>query len=169
METNNRPPGEWSADGRCSICDAHAPIVAFSTAWISSNYCPNCGAYMRAGRYIRVKGNDDISPATLKIYGYITRFMLKKNYSPTTREIADGLHYASTSTVHRHLEKLKDLNLICYEETKPRTITIPGIYFTDGRATDETTGENENAILPTGAVHSTGERPTDILGERGNI
>jgi SOS-response transcriptional repressor LexA len=50
-------------------------------------------------------------------------FADRNGYSPTVREIADDLHY-STSTIYKNLMKLKAKGYISMTEHKTRTIKI---------------------------------------------
>ena len=50
---NNLPPakpdrikGHW-VNGRCDKCNAHAPFWCMASTYHESNFCPDCGAYMR--------------------------------------------------------------------------------------------------------------------------
>lgn len=51
-----RKPGKWIVDAladniyRCSECGIDAPVEPTGGTEYKSNYCPNCGAYMRERR-----------------------------------------------------------------------------------------------------------------------
>jgi repressor LexA len=47
-----------------------------------------------------------------QILGIIRKWALRYGYSPSTREIADALRLASTSTVGRHLRRLEELGFL---------------------------------------------------------
>lgn len=70
---------------------------------------------------------------TEEVYNYIIKYMLKHNYPPSVREIGDGVKLSSTSSVFAHLEKLKSKGRINMVDRSPRTITVPGIYYSDQR------------------------------------
>lgn len=55
---------------------------------------------------------------------YIKKYIALKHYPPTIREIADGIGVKSTSTIHRHMHKLKMAGKIDFEESKPRTLHL---------------------------------------------
>ncbi|MFI5952204.1 transcriptional repressor LexA [Cryptosporangium sp. NPDC051539] len=53
-----------------------------------------------------------LSERQRQILGVIQKSALRRGYSPSTREIADALGLASTSTVSRHLRRLEDLGFL---------------------------------------------------------
>lgn len=57
------------------------------------------------------------------VYGFISRFVERNGYSPTVREIADGLGI-STSTAYYHLTQLRDEGRISYKPGMSRTIKL---------------------------------------------
>lgn len=61
-----------------------------------------------------------------EILSFIKTFIDKNGYSPSVREIADGLDIKSTSTVQFHIEKLEKLGVIIKEKGIPRTLRIRG-------------------------------------------
>lgn len=61
-----------------------------------------------------------------RVYQYIVKFISDNGYSPTVREIADGVGLASTSSVAGHLFKLEKYGMIRTKEYSPRTIVITG-------------------------------------------
>lgn len=58
------------------------------------------------------------------VYNYIVQYKTINHYSPTIREIADGIHTASLTSVKDILERLKEQGVLTYVENKPRTIVI---------------------------------------------
>lgn len=58
------------------------------------------------------------------VYTAIKKFIQKKNYSPTIRELTKILNYKSTRTVYYYLQKLKEKNYIFQENKKNRSIII---------------------------------------------
>lgn len=64
-----------------------------------------------------------------KVYEFIIQFIMANNYSPTVREIGDGIGLKSTSSVYCHLNKLKRKGKINYIPESPRTITVPGYKY----------------------------------------
>ena len=61
-----------------------------------------------------------------EIYDFIVQFMLINQYSPSVREIKEGVGLKSTSSVFTHMEKLKKEGKIDYNSGNPRTITLSG-------------------------------------------
>ncbi len=59
-----------------------------------------------------------------RIIAYIAEFSDRYGFSPTYREIADGLGYASVSTVHRHIAELKETGLISETDGKSRSLVL---------------------------------------------
>ena len=63
-----------------------------------------------------------------RIYKYIVDFITSNGYSPSMREIADGIG-VSTQTVHSHLNMLEKLEKIHIQNDKARTISLVGYEF----------------------------------------
>ena len=66
-----------------------------------------------------------------KIYDFIVKYVETHCYSPSFREIADGIGAKSTSTIHRHVNRMLNSGRL---ETDagidfPRTIRVPGYKF----------------------------------------
>ena len=61
-----------------------------------------------------------------EILQFLTEFTKHNGYSPTVREICAAVGLSSTASVYRHLEALRDEGLICMDEQKKRSITVPG-------------------------------------------
>lgn len=82
-----------------------------------------------------------------KILDFVTSYMLGHGYSPTTREIADGVGYTSTSTVFNYLRDMRTAGLINYIDECPRTITVPGYKYMkiEGRKDHGRTGKQRGA------------------------
>ena len=58
------------------------------------------------------------------VYEFIKKEVKRKGFSPSVREICDGLGLSSTSTVHSHLEKLQQMGYIRRVPSKNRTIEV---------------------------------------------
>ncbi|NLW40065.1 MAG: transcriptional repressor LexA [Tissierellia bacterium] len=67
---------------------------------------------------------EDLNQVQLEILFFIKNHIQKKGYPPSVREICKGVNMKSTSTVHRHLEKLEEKGYIRKDPTKPRAIEI---------------------------------------------
>ncbi len=65
-----------------------------------------------------------ISAKQEEILNFIRQEILKKGYPPAVREICEGVHLKSTSSVHAHLETLEKNGYIRRDPTKPRAIEI---------------------------------------------
>lgn len=65
----------------------------------------------------------------MEIYDYIVGYIIENQYSPTVREICEGVGLSSTSSVYSHMETLKELGMIEYKSTQPRTIQVHGYRF----------------------------------------
>lgn len=59
-----------------------------------------------------------------QVLDYIIKFKTINGYSPTIREIANGLNTKSLSYVSESLERLSELGAINYQKNKPRTIRV---------------------------------------------
>lgn len=66
----------------------------------------------------------DITSKQLLVLDFIKRFIASKGYSPTVREIAEGLYLKSPSTVQEHLKNLVAAGLITIDKRKSRTIEL---------------------------------------------
>lgn len=54
----------------------------------------------------------------------IEKFIKDNGISPTIRELCDIVGLSSTSTVHGHIKRLKNNNLIEYNPNSPRSIRL---------------------------------------------
>src|SRR5690349_8873599 len=63
----------------------------------------------------------------IEVLEFIKLFVAEKGYSPTVREISEGLFIQSSSTVHKHLEDLKTLGVIDWTPGATRTIKALGV------------------------------------------
>lgn len=54
----------------------------------------------------------------------IENYIEVKGFAPSVRDIKERVHLASSSTVHRHMEKLKKKGYITWEPAQPRTLRI---------------------------------------------
>jgi len=58
------------------------------------------------------------------ILNYIKKFMVSNGYSPTVREIGDGLNLSSPATIHSHIVNLESKGYIKKEGNKNRTLEL---------------------------------------------
>lgn len=59
-----------------------------------------------------------------QIYDYIKKFIADNHYSPSIREITDGVGLKSSSTVHGHLDRMREKGYITFIDTCSRTLQI---------------------------------------------
>lgn len=64
-----------------------------------------------------------------KVLDFLIQFFKEKGYAPSVREICEGVHLNSTSSVYSHLMKLDELGKIQIEPKKTRAIKIVGYEF----------------------------------------
>lgn len=66
-----------------------------------------------------------------QIYFFIVDYIKEHCYSPTVREIADGVNLKSTSTVQMHLDKMIASGMLESDDVygSSRAIRIPGYKF----------------------------------------
>jgi len=60
----------------------------------------------------------------LAILFAIDTFVSEKGYPPTIRELAKVVGLNSSSTMHRHLERLRIGGKVNWDPSKPRTLTL---------------------------------------------
>ncbi len=60
-----------------------------------------------------------------KVYYFIKNFFIEHGYSPSVRDICQGIGIKSTSTVHNHLTRLQKEGRITYSDGKRRAIVVP--------------------------------------------
>lgn len=60
----------------------------------------------------------------LEILSYLSAFQEDHGYAPSVREICEGVHLSSTSSVHGHLSKLEEKGYIKRDASKSRSIEI---------------------------------------------
>jgi len=59
-----------------------------------------------------------------EILNFIKRFMRENDYSPSCREIADGMDLSSPATIHQHLQTLKSKGYLNIEAEAPRGLEL---------------------------------------------
>ena len=65
-----------------------------------------------------------MSSRQLEIYDFIKGYIAKNQYPPTIREITTAVGLKSPSTVHGHLDKMRDNGYIDFVNTSSRTLRI---------------------------------------------
>ena len=68
--------------------------------------------------------NEKITEKEKEILKYIIQFKSVNGYSPTVREIAQGVNTKSLNHVYSALEDLKVKEYITFKEKKTRTINV---------------------------------------------
>lgn len=58
------------------------------------------------------------------IYDFIKGYIDQNQYPPTIREIATGVGLKSSSTVHGHLDRMRDKGYIDFVDSLPRTLRV---------------------------------------------
>ncbi len=61
-----------------------------------------------------------------QVLDFITDYQGRKKYAPSLKDICKKFKFASVSTAHFHVSKLRDLGLLSKEENKPRSIEAFG-------------------------------------------
>ena len=59
-----------------------------------------------------------------QIYDFIAVYIEENRFSPSMREITEGVGLQSASTVKSHLDRMQREGYIDFEPTKPRTIRL---------------------------------------------
>ena len=72
----------------------------------------------------------------LQILTFIKSFAIKNGYLPTMREIGDGVHLASPSTVYTHFLKLEEAGYIERIDGKTR-YRVKGLRYVNGQNAEE--------------------------------
>lgn len=69
-----------------------------------------------------------------QILDFIVSYISKHGYSPTVREITEGVGLKSTSSVYNHLLRMLDEGVIETDASpgSPRAIRVPGYKFMKG-------------------------------------
>lgn len=75
----------------------------------------------------------NLTPRQAAVLEFIKRVWDEKGYSPSVREICDGVGLKSTSTVHNHLKTLEELGYIRRNDSKQRAIEL----VDDGTVNDD--------------------------------
>ncbi len=66
--------------------------------------------------------NTSITPKQKKVLDFITSYTQKKGYAPSLEEIKLHLNLKAISTIHEHVEALKDKGYLKKEENQPRGV-----------------------------------------------
>ena len=59
-----------------------------------------------------------------QIYEFINSYIAEKQYSPSMREITDAVRLKSVSTVHGHVDWMRDIGYMDFANTFARTLRI---------------------------------------------
>ena len=74
---------------------------------------------------------NELSHKRLQILDCIINFSKENGFPPTVRELCKLVGLNSSSTVHRHLNKLEQSGYIKRHPTKPRAISVTDKYLPD--------------------------------------
>lgn len=66
----------------------------------------------------------ELSDRQKSILVFVREHIDQHGYAPTVREIGDQAGLSSTSTVHRHLERLKEDGYLTDDQKSPRTLQV---------------------------------------------
>jgi SOS regulatory protein LexA len=61
-----------------------------------------------------------------QVFDFITAYKKRKGYAPALEEIQKRFKFASVSTAHFHVSRLRNIGYLTSEENKPRSIDIVG-------------------------------------------
>ena len=83
------------------------------------------------------------------ILSFIVAFQKEHGFSPTIREIADGIGYASVGCVHRHIQCLRENGLLReMNNPTPRALVVNRV-ITSGLSPDQYQGDAIHICLKT--------------------
>lgn len=66
----------------------------------------------------------DLTMKQQRVLNYISEYTSAKNYSPSIREIQEGMMLSSPSTIKGHLDTLKRKGYITWRPGQPRTLAV---------------------------------------------
>lgn len=64
-----------------------------------------------------------------QILAFIIQYMMDNGFSPSNRDIGDGVGLKSTASVKNHLDKLEEDGKIKTKPCQPRAISVVGYEF----------------------------------------
>lgn len=101
-----------------------------------------------------------------EILKFITNFVKDYDYSPSYREIAEGMGLSSPATIHQHLQLMKSKGFLWFDPEAPRgleltdkvmnfarAIELPLVGLITAGAPIEAVEERETMAVPAGLVH----------------
>jgi repressor LexA len=65
-----------------------------------------------------------LTPSQQRVLRFLRNYVTTVGYPPSIREIADGVHLKSGSTVHYHLKTLEALGFVRRDMGRPRGLVI---------------------------------------------
>lgn len=66
----------------------------------------------------------EITKKQIEVLETINEYYEEYGYSPSFREIAKRMNICSSSTIHGHLEKLKEKGYVTWVPGQPRTLKV---------------------------------------------
>ncbi|MBU1167696.1 transcriptional repressor LexA [Patescibacteria group bacterium] len=96
-----------------------------------------------------------------EIFDYLIKFLKRKGYAPSYREIATHFDLSSVATVHKHLQGLKEHGLVSFQKGVARSLNVKDKLLEEVRAIEvpllgtiaagepiEAIAENERLSVP---------------------
>lgn len=59
-----------------------------------------------------------------QIYDFIKSYIAENQHAPSMREVAKGVGLKSPSTVHGHLDRMREKGYIDFTDSLPRTLRV---------------------------------------------
>jgi repressor LexA len=113
-----------------------------------------------------------------EILKFITNFVKDYDYSPSYREIAEGMGLSSPSTIHQHVQLMKDKGFLRFDPDSPRaleltdkvvnfarSIELPLVGLITAGVPIEAVEERETMAVPAGLVHEENAFVLKVKGE----
>jgi repressor LexA len=73
---------------------------------------------------VTAEAEEQLTPRQREVLDALRRFIARRRYAPSVREIRDQFGWASTSTVNYHLDILQDKGLIARDRFIARSIRL---------------------------------------------
>lgn len=102
-----------------------------NNGWIVDMDCENYKKFKGQVKAIENGINHIKGTGRKRVYNFIVKFIKKKGYSPSIREISAGTGLKSTANVYMHLLKLEDEGKIEMKRKSTRAIKVIGFRFVE--------------------------------------
>ncbi len=113
-----------------------------------------------------------------EILKFITNFVKDYDYSPSYREIAEGMGLSSPATIHQHVQLMKSKGFLKFNPEEPRaleltdrvmnfskSIELPLVGLITAGVPIEAVEERETMAVPAGLVHEENAFVLKVKGE----